>query len=100
MSIAFAKMTRYDDTISEQTVFVDGDDIALIVAERADANATRLGVSHSTLRRMQTIAYSVDFFVEGHEDRTFYVSDFANARAAHAAAKDYVRTTITKTEEA
>lgn len=96
MSITFEKMTRYDDTISEQSVIVNGDDIATIVAERADANATRLlGVS-SSVQRMQTVSYSVEFFVEGQEDRVFHVSDFASARAAHTAAKSYVREQVTQ----
>lgn len=90
MSITFGKMERYDATTSEQAVIVDGDDIATITVERADANASRLGVT-SAYPKWKSVSYTVEFLVDGCEDRSFAVENFASARAAHTAAKNYIR---------
>ena len=93
MSITFEKMERHDTTISEQSVIVDGDDIATIVCERADANASSFGVT-SAYPKWESVSYTVQFFVDGCEDRSFAVENFASARAAHTAAKNYVREVV------
>jgi hypothetical protein len=94
MKITFEKMERVDATISEQSVIVDGDDIATITVERADANASRFFGVTSAYPKWQAVAYDVEFFVDGFEDRSFAVENFASARAAHTAAKNYIREVV------
>jgi hypothetical protein len=94
MKITFEKMERVDATISEQSVIVDGDDIATVTVERADTNASKLFGVTSAYPKWQAVTYSVEFFVEGFEDRSFSVSDFDSARAAHTAAKNYIREVV------
>ena len=99
--VTFGKSTPIpmsNDSSAETAVFLNGDDVATIRKETANV-AT--GAARDWYPKYAACSYDVEFFIADYqEDKSFDVDDYASAREALTAAKEYARAALLNLEVA